>query len=88
MRPSLEDQEVDSQLPRLESVMVSSWSELPERRPSAEQTMRDMEEPEFLCHYRIMPKPEEGVLEKITSAYGLVHSGTGKDISFFPVSLQ
>lgn len=81
VRPSLEDHEIDSQLPKLERLMVQSWHELPERRPSSEQILRQIQEPEFMCHSRVMPKPESGaVLEKITSVYGMAHSGSSKDI--------
>lgn len=82
VRPSLEEHDIDSQLPRLERLMIQSWHELPERRPSAENILRQIQEPEFLCHCRVMPKPDGGeVLEKITSVYGMAHSGSSKEIS-------
>ncbi|KXJ22658.1 leucine-rich repeat serine/threonine-protein kinase 1 [Exaiptasia diaphana] len=84
VRPSLEDHDLDSQLPRLERLMVKSWHELPERRPNAEKILQEIQEPEFLCHCRVMPKPESGeVLEKITSVYGMAHSGSGSTESSF-----
>ncbi|XP_048583428.1 leucine-rich repeat serine/threonine-protein kinase 1 isoform X2 [Nematostella vectensis] len=78
IRPSLEEQEIDSQLPRLEQLMRWGWRELPEQRPTAETLLHEMEDPAFLCQFRIMPSPEEGgVLEKITAVYGLAQSGSG-----------
>lgn len=57
--------------------MVKSWHELPEKRPNAQQMLSQIEEPEFLCHCRVMPKPESGeVLEKITSVYGMAQSAS------------
>lgn len=80
VRPTLEDSEVDTQLPRLERIMVQSWHELPERRPSSEEILRKVQEPEVLCHCRVMPNPESGaVLEKVTSVFGIAH-GTSKHI--------
>ena len=74
VRPCLGD--MNTQLPRLEHMMRSCWHELPEHRPSAEQILNEMNEPSYLCQCRLMPSPEKGVLEKVTTVCGLLHPGT------------
>ena len=47
----------------------SCWHQLPEKRPPASEILRQMEEPAFLCHCRLAPETNEGLLEKVTAVH-------------------
>ncbi|XP_067017125.1 leucine-rich repeat serine/threonine-protein kinase 1-like isoform X3 [Acropora muricata] len=75
VRPTLDSSEIDTQLPRLEGLMRSCWNQLPEKRPCAEEIVRKMEEPAFLCQCRLVPESNEGLLEKVTTINVLATTG-------------
>lgn len=54
----------------------SCWNQLPEKRPCAEEIVREMEEPAFLCQCRLVPESNEGLLEKVTTINVLATTGT------------
>ncbi|XP_064619851.1 leucine-rich repeat serine/threonine-protein kinase 1-like isoform X2 [Lineus longissimus] len=68
-RPSLQELNIDSKFPCLESLMKDCWNAGPESRPSANDVVRLLKRTEFVCQERLLPQADQGLICSVDCIY-------------------